>query len=160
MCDRIVQMTVPKAVGLFVSPLHLTFKSYFLPASSLPPSKAGCFPVPPGPWGSYMWGRGTLALSPTGSSAGPGPGSHLPRPQPRTAGTTERVRGQSSDKMCKSSLLTQGPFQSHPTQIDSERLFKKIFFSFQDKFRHALSYQSYYEGMGTATNNICFKTCH
>lgn len=36
------------------------------------------------------------------------------------------------------------------------QLFKKVFFSFQDKFRSALSYQSYYNGTGTATNNICF----
>lgn len=33
----------------------------------------------------------------------------------------------------------------------------KIFFSFQDKLRSALSYQSYHDGIGTATNNICFK---
>lgn len=40
------------------------------------------------------------------------------------------------------------------------QLFKKIFFSFQDKdkdkSRSALSYQSYSDGMGTATNNMCF----
>ena len=65
-------MMVPSAAGLF-GPLHLTFKSYFLPASSLPPSIAGCFPVPPGPWGSYMRGRETLALSPAESSARPAP---------------------------------------------------------------------------------------
>lgn len=114
-------LILPSAVGLIGSPRHLTFKSYFLPARSPPPSKAGCFPVPPGPWGSYMWGRVMLALSPAGIIAGPGPGSHLPWPQPRTAGAMEKVRGQSSNKMCKSSLLTQGPFQSHLTQTDSER---------------------------------------